>query len=61
MKQSKIIMVLLKEEKGFSAQITTRHHFIATEGDDLDDLVGNINKAVNLALEKEVEAAALKI
>ncbi|WP_158796586.1 helix-turn-helix transcriptional regulator [Pedobacter sp. L105] len=51
MKKPKITMTVIKEDKGFSAYTSIGQNFIATEGQDIDELKKGIVDAVNLTFE----------
>lgn len=53
MKKTKIIMTINKEDSGYSAYTSVQDKFIATQGEDLDELKANILEAVNLSFEEE--------
>ena len=53
MKKTKIIMTVVKEDRGYSASTTVENNFIATEGNTFDKLKSNILEAVNLAFEEK--------
>ena len=53
MRKPKIVMQVIKEEIGYSANAKIGNKFIATEGDNFDELKINIVEAVNLSFEKE--------
>ena len=53
MKKPKIVMKVTKEEIGYSAQTKIGNKFIATEGDNFEELKKNILEAVHLAFEDE--------
>lgn len=52
MKKPRVIMIVTKEVKGFSATTTVLGNFIGTQGDGLADLKKQILDAVNLAFKK---------
>ena len=55
MKKHRININVIKENKGYSANALVGGNFIATEGDNFDDLKANILKAINFAFEdKEI-------
>lgn len=49
MRKPKIIMTVIKENNGFSAHTNAGRNFIATEGNDIDELKNNILEALNLS------------
>ena len=51
MKKQKIVMIVIKEDSGYSASTHLKDMFIGTQGEDLDELKNNIVEAVNLAFE----------
>src|SRR5690606_2778908 len=51
MRKPKITMTVIKEDNGFSAHTTAGRKFIATEGNDIDELKNNILEATNLSFE----------
>ncbi|MET4080287.1 putative phage-related endonuclease [Pedobacter sp. UYP30] len=46
-------MSIVKEEVGYSANTIIGNHFIATEGETLEELKTMVLEAVNLAFENE--------
>jgi len=48
MKKPKIIMTVIKEESGYSANAQVKDMFIGTQGEDMDELKNNIVDVVNL-------------
>jgi hypothetical protein len=50
MKKHKILATVIKENSGYSAFTTVQKHFIASEGENFEDLKENLLNAVNLAL-----------
>ena len=53
MRKPKITMTIIKEDIGYSASAKVKDAFIATQGDDMDELKNNIVDAVNLAFEEK--------
>ena len=53
MKKTKILITVVKEDTGYSASTTVANNFIATEGNNFDELKRNILEAVNLAFEEK--------
>jgi hypothetical protein len=51
MRKPKIIMKVLKEETGFSANITLDNMLIATQAEDIEELKINIIDVLNLSFE----------
>jgi hypothetical protein len=51
MKKPKIVMSVIKEDTGYSANALVQGIFIGTEGEDMAELKNNIVEAVNLAFE----------
>ena len=51
MKKPKVIMTVLKEETGFSANGNVNEHYIFTQGEDMEELRANILEAVNLTFD----------
>jgi transcriptional regulator with XRE-family HTH domain len=53
MKKRKIIIKVLKEDKGYSATAYVKNNFLATESDTFDELKTRILEALNLAFEEQ--------
>jgi hypothetical protein len=53
MKKTKIVITVIKEDTGYSANTTVDNNFIATDGNTFDELKSNILEAVNLAFEEK--------
>ncbi|NQW29344.1 MAG: XRE family transcriptional regulator [Ignavibacteria bacterium] len=53
MKKPKINVTVTKEDEGYSADTMVNSNFIATEGENLEELKANILEAVNFTFETE--------
>lgn len=53
MKKPKIKVTVTKEEEGYSANTMVNANFIATEGENFEELKANILEAVNFTFETE--------
>ena len=53
MKKPKITMKVIKEETGFSANITLNNMLIATQAEDMEELKVNIIDVLNLSFEDQ--------
>ncbi|MCJ8167563.1 hypothetical protein MKJ04_22160 [Pontibacter sp. E15-1] len=53
MRKPKINMTVTKEDTGYSAFASVKNSFIATEGENYDELKANVLEAVNLAFEEK--------
>jgi len=53
MKKPGIKMTVIKEDSGFSANTTVGQHFIATDGNDIEELIKNVLEAINLTFEEK--------
>lgn len=51
MKKPKIVMIIIKEESGYSAAASVKEFHINTEGETLEELKENVLEAVNLSFE----------
>lgn len=52
-KENPIVVIVLKEDEGYSAQTKINNKFIGTDGEDFDELKKNILEAINFAFELE--------
>src|SRR5690606_2134861 len=53
MKKPKVNMTIIKEDAGYSAHTTIGKNFIATQGDDFEELKENILEALNITFEDQ--------
>jgi len=53
MKKPIVVIIIMKEEAGYSATAKVKNDFIATEAETFDDLKTNIVEAVNLNFENK--------
>lgn len=51
MKKPKITVQILSEQNGYSAITTVQQHFIATQGETLDELKNNVLEAIQLTFQ----------